>query len=64
MRSLLDSLMFTGGKPSHTQTLMQILNPSTSPKPVMTKLQNVIVALVNMNIFQMILTFGLFTVDY
>ena len=35
---------FRGSKPSHTQTLMQILNPSTSAKPVMTKLQNLFVA--------------------
>ena len=35
-----------GGKPSHTHTWMQTLNPSTSAKPVMTKLQNLFVALV------------------
>ena len=34
-----------GGKRGHTHTWMEILNPSTSPKPVMTKLQNFFVAL-------------------
>ena len=37
---------------------MQILNPSTSAKPVMTKLKNLLVALVNMDIFQMTLKFS------
>ena len=36
---------------------------STSAKPVMTKLQNLFVTLVNMDIFQMTLKFSLFTVD-
>ena len=52
-----------GQKPSHTHTWMQILNPSTSTKPIMTKLQNLFVALVSINIFQMTLKFTLFTVD-
>ena len=38
-------------------------NPSTSAKPAMTKLQSLFVALVNMNIFQMTLEFGLFSLD-
>ena len=42
---------------------MQILNPSTSAKAVMTKLQNLFVALLNMDIFQMTLKFSLFTID-
>lgn len=48
-----------GGKPSHTHTRIGILNPSTSAKPVMTKLQNLFV--VNMD---MTLKFSLFTLDY
>ena len=44
-------------------TCMQILNTSTSPKPVMTKLQNLSAALLNMVIFQMTIKFSLFTVD-
>ena len=36
-----------GEKPSYTHTWMQILNPSTSAKLVMTKLQDFFVALVN-----------------
>ena len=44
-------------------TSMQILNPSTSAKPFIIKLQNLFVALVNMDIFQMTLKFSLFTVD-
>ena len=51
-------------KPSHKHTSMQILNPSTSAKPFMTKLQNLFFALVNMDIFQMTLKFSSFTVDY
>ena len=50
-----------GGKPSDMHTWMKSL---TSTKPVMTKLQNLFVALVNMYIFQMTLKFSLFTVDY
>ena len=42
----------------------EMLNPSTSAKPVMTKLQNLFVALVNMDIFQMALKLRLFTVDF
>ena len=42
----------------------EMLNPSTSAKPVMTKLQNLFVALVNMDIFQMTLKLRLFTVDF
>ena len=42
---------------------MHCLNPSTSAKPFMTKLQNLFVALVNIDIFQMTLKFSLFTVD-
>ena len=38
-------------------------NPSTSAKPVTTKLQNLFVALVNKVIFQMTLKFSLFTID-
>ena len=41
---------------------MEILNPSTSAKTVMTKLQNLFVALVNMDTFQMTLKLSLFTV--
>ena len=48
---------FRSQKPSHTHTCMQISNSSTSAKPVMTKLQNFFVALVNMYIFQMTLKF-------
>ena len=43
---------------------MEILNPSTSAKPIMTKLHNIFVALVNMDIFQMTLKLSLFTVDF
>ena len=39
------------------------LNPSTSAKPVMTKLQNLLIALVNMDIFQMILKLSLMTIE-
>ena len=55
---------FRGGKRGHMHTWMEILNPSTSAKPVMTKLQNLFVALVNMDIFQMTLKLSLFTVDF
>ena len=48
--------LLRGGKRGHTHTWMEILNPSTSTKLVMTKLQNLFVALVNMDIFQMTLT--------
>ena len=41
-----------GGKPSYTHTWMQILNPSTSAKPFMTKLQNWFAMLVNMISFR------------
>ena len=52
-----------GWKLNHMHTWMQILNPSTSAKPFMTKLQNLFVVLINMDIFQMTLKFSLFTVD-
>ena len=39
------------------------VNPSTSAKPVMPKLQNLLIALVNMDIFQMILKLSLMTVN-
>ena len=42
-------------------TSIEILNPSTSAKPF--KLQNVFVALANMDIFHMKLKFSLFTID-
>ena len=45
----------SGWKPSHTNTWMQMLNPSTSAKPFMTKHQNLFVVWVNINIFQIIL---------
>ena len=51
-----------GGKRGHMHTWMIILNPSTSAKPLVTKLQNLFVALLNMDIFQMTLKFSLFTV--
>ena len=51
------------GKPSHTHTWIQILNPSTSAKPFINKLQSLFVALVNMDIFHITLNFSLFTVD-
>ena len=38
---------------------MKSKNPSTSAKPVMTKLPNVFVALVNMDIFRMTLRLSL-----
>ena len=37
---------------------MQIINPSTPTKPVMPKLQNLFVALINMDSFQMTLKFS------
>ena len=43
---------------------MKSLNPPTSAKPVMTKLQNLFVALVNMDTFQMTLKLRLFTVKF
>ena len=43
--------------------LDETLNPLTSVKPVMNKLQHVFVALVNVDIFQMTLKLSLFTVD-
>ena len=49
--SYLKTYQNRGGNPSHTHTYMQILNPSRSAKPVMTKLQNLFLALVNMDIF-------------
>ena len=52
-----------GGKHGHTHTWTEILNPSTSAKLVMTKLQNLFVSLTNMYIFQMTLKLSLFTVD-
>ena len=56
-------IVHRGGKRGYTQTWMEILNPSTSAKTVMTKLQNLFVALVNMDIFQMKLKLSLFTVE-
>ena len=47
----------------HMHTWMLNLNLPTSAKPVMTKLQNVFVALVNLDIFQIALKFSLSTVD-
>ena len=61
--TFLSKVKFSGRKPGHTHTWMQILNPSTSAKPVMTKLQNLFFALVNMDIFQVTLKFSLFTVE-
>ena len=58
------ALINRGGKHGHTHTWMEILNPSTSAKPVMTKLQNLSVALVNMDTFQMTLKLSLFTVEF
>ena len=45
--------IYRGGKRSHTHTWMKILNPSTFAKTFMTKLQNLLVSLVNMDVFQM-----------
>ena len=53
-----------GGQRSHTHTWIKILNISTSAKPIMTKLQNLFVALVNMDNFQMALKLSLFTLDF
>ena len=53
-----------GGKCGHTHTSMKSLNPSTSAKPIMTKLQNLFIALVNMDIFQMTLKLNLFIEDF
>ena len=44
-------------------TWIQILNPSTSAKQLLIKLQNLFVALANMDIFQVTLKFSLFTID-
>ena len=52
-----------GREPSNTYTWMQIINPSKSAKPVMTKLPNFFGALVNMDIVQITLKISLFTVD-
>ena len=52
------------GSPAARTLEMKSLNLSTFAKPVMTKLQNLFVALVNMDIFQMTLKFCLFTVDF
>ena len=57
-------MKYRGGKRGQTHTGMKSENPSTSAKTVMTKLQNLFVALVNMDIFQMTLTLSLFTVDF
>ena len=59
-----ETLKNRGGKRSHTPTWMEILNPLTSAKLVMTKLQNLFVALVNMDIFQVTLKLSLFTVNF
>ena len=48
---------FRGLKYCHTHTWMSIINPSTPAKPFMTKLQNLFVSLVNMDIYQMALEF-------
>ena len=48
---------------THTH-LDEILNPSTSAKTVMPKLQNIFVALVNGDTFQITLKLKLFTVDF
>ena len=54
---------FRGRKLSHMHTCIQILNPSTSVKTVITKLQNLFAALINTDIFQITLKFSLFTFD-
>ena len=66
----ISACIVTGWKSQTTADLkLQDLNPSTSVKPVITSnfksalLQNLFVALVNMDIFQMTLKFRLFTVD-
>ena len=56
--------IYRGGKHNHKHTWMEILNPSTSVKAVMIKLQNLFIALVNMDIFQMTLKLSLLTVDF
>ena len=53
-----------GGKRGQMHTWMKNLNASTCVKLVMTKPQNILVALVNMAIFQMTLNLSLFTVDF
>ena len=58
------SLCTRGGKRGHAHSWMKSSNPSTSAKPVMTKLQNVFVALVNMDTFQMTQKLSLFTADF
>ena len=48
-----------------TRTLeWKVLNPSASAKLVIAKIQNLFVALVNMDIFQMTLKLSLFIVDF
>ena len=54
--------VFRGWKCCHAHFWMQILYPSTSAKPVMTKLQNLFVALVNMDTFNMTLKLSVFCV--
>ena len=51
LKKFLEIANTSSQKPVHMQTSMQILTPSTSAKPAMTKLQNLLVALVNMDIF-------------
>ena len=53
-----------GGQRGHKHTWMEIINPSTSAKPVMAKLQNLFVALVNIDIFQMTPKLNLFTLGF
>ena len=53
----------SGRKPGDTQSLTQILNLPTSAKPVMTKLQTLLIEIVDTDIFQMTLEFTLLTVD-
>ena len=43
---------YRGRKPSHEHTCMHTLNPSTSAKSVRTKLQNLFIALVNIDTFR------------
>ena len=57
-------LSFQGWERGDMHTSIKSKNPSTSAKPVMTKLQNLFVALVNMDNFQMTLKLSLFTVDF
>ena len=56
--------IYRGGKRGLTHTWMKFLNPSTSAKTVMTKLQNLFVALANIDIFQMTQKIRLSTVDF